>query len=79
MKLFAELNREQLRALAPDALIVLPLGATEQHGPHLPTGTDYFTVESLSREAGVRCVPCRHFHCPHRAVRLLRFAAPAAG
>src|SRR5687768_3938578 len=52
MKLFAELNREQLRALAPDALVVLPLGATEQHGPHLPTGTDYFTVESLSREAG---------------------------
>jgi creatinine amidohydrolase len=51
MRLFAELNREQLRALAPDALIVLPLGATEQHGPHLPTGTDYFTVESLSREA----------------------------
>jgi creatinine amidohydrolase len=51
MKLFAELNREQLRAAAADALVVIPLGATEQHGPHLPTGTDYFTVESLAREA----------------------------
>ena len=30
---------------------MVPLGATEQHGPHLPTGTDYFTVESLAREA----------------------------
>lgn len=51
MKRFAEMNREQLRAAAPDALAVLPLGATEQHGPHLPTGTDYFTIESIALEA----------------------------
>lgn len=51
MKLFAELNREQVGAAAATALVVLPVGATEQHGPHLPTGTDYFTVEALSREA----------------------------
>jgi creatinine amidohydrolase len=51
MKLFAELNREQLRAAAAESLAVVPLGATEQHGPHLPTGTDYFTIESLAREA----------------------------
>ncbi len=49
--LFAELNREQIRAAAPDALAVLPLGATEQHGPHLPTGTDHFTIESIAHEA----------------------------
>lgn len=52
MKLFAELNRTQLRELAPSSLAVLPLGATEQHGPHLVTGTDYFTAEALSRVAG---------------------------
>src|SRR5207244_8573355 len=51
MKLFAEMNREQLREAALDALAVLPIGATEQHGPHLPTGTDYFAVETLAREA----------------------------
>ena len=51
MKLFAEMNREQLREAAVDALAVLPIGATEQHGPHLPTGTDYFAVETLAREA----------------------------
>ncbi len=51
MKLFAEMNREQLRAAAGEALAVLPIGATEQHGPHLPTGTDYFAVETLAREA----------------------------
>ena len=51
MKLFAELNREQIRALAPESLVVLPIGATEQHGPHLATGMDYFTVEWLARQA----------------------------
>ena len=50
-RLFAELNREQLRALAPSALVVVPIGATEQHGPHLATGMDYFTVESIAHEA----------------------------
>src|SRR6266536_2260558 len=36
--LFEEHTRTELRALAPDALLVLPVGATEQHGPHLPVG-----------------------------------------
>jgi creatinine amidohydrolase len=51
LTIFAEQNRETLRDLAPDALVVLPLGATEQHGPHLPSGTDTFAVESIAREA----------------------------
>lgn len=51
LTLFAELNREVLRDVAPDALIVMPLGATEQHGPHLPAGTDTFAIEWIAREA----------------------------
>ena len=54
MKLFAEMNREQLRAAAAGSLAVLPVGATEQHGPHLPTGTDLFTVDALAREAAAQ-------------------------
>jgi creatinine amidohydrolase len=50
MRRFAELNREQLRA-ASDALVVLPIGATEQHGPHLPTGTDFFTITAVAEES----------------------------
>jgi creatinine amidohydrolase len=50
MQRFAELNREQLRA-ASDALVVLPIGATEQHGPHLPTGTDFFTITAVAEES----------------------------
>lgn len=50
-KLFAELNRDELRSIAATVLVVVPIGATEQHGPHLATGMDYFTVESIAREA----------------------------
>jgi creatinine amidohydrolase len=49
--LFAEMTREQLRAIAAETTVVLPLGATEQHGPHLPAGTDFFTVDQLARAA----------------------------
>ena len=34
--------------------VVLPLGATEQHGPHLPAGTDFFTVDRLAQAAAER-------------------------
>lgn len=49
--LFHELTREDLRAVAPQSLAVLPLGATEQHGPHLPVGTDAMIVEHVARAA----------------------------
>src|SRR5579872_2796320 len=52
--LFAEMTREQLRAVATQTTVVLPLGATEQHGPHLPAGTDFFTVEHLACAAAER-------------------------
>jgi creatinine amidohydrolase len=32
-------------------LAVLPVGSTEQHGPHAPLGTDFFNAESIA-EAG---------------------------
>lgn len=49
--LLQEYTREEARAIAPEALVVLPVGATEQHGPHLPVGTDHFAVEWIAREA----------------------------
>jgi len=33
-------------------LAVLPVGSTEQHGPHAPLGVDYMTAEAIA-EAGV--------------------------
>ena len=49
--LFDEHTREELRALAPSTLLVLPVGATEQHGPHLPVATDRLAVEHIARAA----------------------------
>jgi creatinine amidohydrolase len=54
------LTRTHLAALLPDALVVVPLGATEQHGPHLATGTDAFMAQTLAERAAAqaarRCV-----------------------
>lgn len=52
-----ELTRDEISALAPEALLVLPVGTTEQHGPHLATGTDALiaaTVARLAAEAAAR-------------------------
>src|SRR5437870_6667719 len=51
---WVELSREDVSALAAEAVLVLPLGATEQHGPHLPTSTDALVVGALAWEAAQR-------------------------
>jgi creatinine amidohydrolase len=50
--LLSELTREAANdAAARGALLVWPVGATEQHGPHLPVGTDALHAEWVSRAA----------------------------
>jgi creatinine amidohydrolase len=34
---------------AAGAILILPIGSTEQHGPHLPTGVDYLLVSEVAR------------------------------
>jgi creatinine amidohydrolase len=50
-RLLQELTRDASRALARTALVIWPVGATEQHGPHLPVGTDAFHAEWVARRA----------------------------
>jgi len=42
-------------------IAILPVGSTEQHGPHNPLGTDHLIAEALAEEAakrtGVLCLP----------------------
>jgi creatinine amidohydrolase len=45
--LWSELSRTQLRDVLPEALVVVPIGAIEQHGPHLPTWTDTLIVSTV--------------------------------
>lgn len=48
-------------------LAVLPVGATEQHGPHLGTGTDTISAkwvaEQAARRAGVLVLPAIPYGC----------------
>jgi creatinine amidohydrolase len=42
-------------AFPPDAVGLVPVGATEQHGPHLPTGTDTVIATAVCERASARC------------------------
>ncbi|NIA70962.1 creatininase family protein [Pelagibius litoralis] len=80
----ATLTREEIRAVAPDSLAVLPVGAIEQHGPHLPVNTDTEIVKRVCFEAAERAFPdirvlvaptvaygVSHHHKPHPGVLTL--------
>ena len=55
-RLLAELTWPQIAELvaAGEELCLLPVGATEQHGPHLPVATDTEIAEAVCREASRR-------------------------
>lgn len=35
-------------------VVVIPIGSTEQHGPHMPLGTDFLTAQEFARRLGER-------------------------
>ena len=49
---FGTYTRERLKHFAGDGYtVVIPLAATEQHGPHLPVWTDTVICERICRKA----------------------------
>lgn len=48
---WAECPRTVLSQTLPQATVVLPIGSTEQHGPHLATGCDHLIVEAIATAA----------------------------
>lgn len=48
------MDRESLSSTAERAIAVLPVGSLEQHGRHLPVGTDTLLVEAVATEAADR-------------------------
>ena len=49
---YQDLSWTELRdRTAADPVVVLPVGTTEQHGPHLPLATDYLTAGTIARAA----------------------------
>ncbi|MEM6355886.1 MAG: creatininase family protein [Pseudomonadota bacterium] len=52
---WARLKAHELRArVAGGAAVILPLGATEQHGPHLPVMTDCRIGEEIAHRAALK-------------------------
>lgn len=49
----AECTWTDIRDLAPE-LALLPVGSTEQHGPHAPLGTDALTASAIANAAADR-------------------------
>ncbi len=49
-------TRDELNAALPNSVVLLPTGATEQHGHHLVTGHDTFAVTAVAYRAA-RVVP----------------------
>ena len=57
-------TREVERLLADGPLdVIVPLGALEQHGPHLPLSTDQIIAEALASEAAARAGECAVAPC----------------
>jgi creatinine amidohydrolase len=52
---FTELTQPEIAGqLNKNPLVILPCGSTEQHGPHLPTGTDTFAANAISHAVAER-------------------------
>jgi creatinine amidohydrolase len=52
---WVELTWEEVRDLEPSRTVaLLPVGAIEAHGPHLPLGTDVLIADAMAEAAAVR-------------------------
>src|SRR5687768_18541372 len=49
-----ELSVAEIEALNRDTVLLLPLGSVEQHGRHLPLGTDSMLAAAVSLQAAKR-------------------------
>ena len=59
MMRFEELTSPEVASLDRDRTVfILPLGSVEQHGNHMPLGTDTLLAHSVSLAASERS-PCR--------------------
>lgn len=61
------LRADQLRRQAEaDAIVILPVGSIEQHGPHLPVEVDSMLGETVALEAARRVAAqgSRSWSCP---------------
>ncbi len=63
----ADMTRVEFDAQIASSAVLIPVGATEQHGPHLPLDTDQAIANAfasaLARETGVLTAPGINYGC----------------
>jgi creatinine amidohydrolase len=74
MVMWSELSSDGIKEeIKKNGVVIVPIGATEQHGPHLPTGTDSYTgfaiAKKVAEELNALLLPNVPFgfsedHCP---------------
>jgi len=64
LKQWNEMTGADFAAPTEGRVFILPVAATEQHGPHLPTGTDAFILEGVLRAAMRAAGPVRGIVLP---------------
>ncbi|KJS84320.1 MAG: creatininase [Peptococcaceae bacterium BICA1-8] len=42
------------KELNEHGLVIIPTGSVEQHGPHLPLGTDYYAIEAIAERVAAK-------------------------
>jgi len=48
---FEEMNWKEIEAMDKDTILFLTIGPMEEHGPHLPIGTDFFIAKYIENDA----------------------------
>ena len=54
LKQWSEMTSREIAGLGDPTVVILPVAATEQHGPHLPTGTDALILQGILEAAARR-------------------------
>ncbi|MGA9770187.1 MAG: creatininase family protein [Blastocatellia bacterium] len=73
--------KEATEAIRRGAVMILPVGSTEAHGPHLPLATDVIISEEMSRRAAIKLngQGVEAFVLPPIAYTVTDFSADFAG
>ena len=82
MKLLAEMTFVELQEMGADSVLILPIGAIEAHGPHLPLLTDVIIARGMAA-AGARALDAIGFKdvviAPPLQITSAAFAAGFSG
>jgi len=68
LKFWAEMAATDFAGLAERTVAILPVAATEQHGAHLPTGTDAMILDGILAAAAAAGGPARAILLPTQAI-----------